>query len=106
MNDYIGVTENYAMPIQNLSSELTLHEQAALNEWFYWVNEMKIKAGEWIELFLEQPKSSTTIWMEKDSRSLPGSLQIKKSPVNGSQVIRDFIDTFEGRQASFGRPER
>ncbi|ARF18636.1 ATP-dependent DNA helicase DinG [Sporosarcina ureae] len=96
MNEYIGVTENYAMPIQNLPNELTLHEQAALNEWLYWVNEMKIKAGEWIELFLEQPKSSTTIWMEKDSRSLPGSLQIKKSPINGSEVIRDFMDTFEG----------
>ncbi|PID02113.1 ATP-dependent helicase DinG [Sporosarcina sp. P2] len=96
MNEYISVTENYAMPIQNLSNELTLHEQAALSEWYYWINEMKIKAGEWIELFLEKPNTSTTIWMEKDSRSLPGSLQIKKSPVNGSEVIRDFIGTFEG----------
>lgn len=96
MNEYIHVTENYAMPIQNMSNELTVHEQAALSEWFYWINEMKIKAGEWIELFLEQPNTSTTVWMEKDSRSLPGSLQIKKSPVNGSEVIRDFIDTFEG----------
>ncbi|PID16686.1 ATP-dependent helicase DinG [Sporosarcina sp. P34] len=96
MNEYISVTENYAMPIQNLSNELTVHEQAALSEWYYWINEMKIKAGEWIELFLEKPNTSTTIWMEKDSRSLPGSLQIKKSPVNGSEVIRDFIGTFEG----------
>ncbi|PIC95890.1 ATP-dependent helicase DinG [Sporosarcina sp. P26b] len=96
MNEYISVSEKYAAPLKNLSNELTVHELAVLNEWSYWVNEMKVKAGEWVELFLEKPKMSSTVWMEKDSRSLPGSLQIKKSPVNGSEVIRDFIDTLEG----------
>ena len=96
MNDYIDVSESFAKPLKNLSFELTLHEQAAVNEWYYWIDEMKVKAGEWIELFLEKPETRFTTWMEKDSRSLPGSLQIKKSPVNGSDVIRDFIDTLEG----------
>lgn len=97
MNAYIDISENYAAPLRNLSGDLTVHEKAALNEWFYWVNEMKIKAGEWIELFLEQPQSASTVWVEKDSRSLPGSLQIKKSPITGSSVIHDFIDTLDGQ---------
>ncbi|ARD49475.1 ATP-dependent DNA helicase DinG [Sporosarcina sp. P33] len=96
MNEYISVCENYGIPLQTLQDELTQQEQAAVNEWFYWVNEMKIKAGEWIELFMEQPQTNATVWIEKDSRSLPGSLQIKKSPISGSAVIRDFIDTLDG----------
>ncbi|WP_153732241.1 ATP-dependent DNA helicase DinG [Sporosarcina obsidiansis] len=96
MNEYISLAENYIAPLQQPKRELTLHEQAALNEWLYWLNEMKIKAGEWVELFLEEPQAHLAIWMEKDSRSLPGSLRIKKSPIHASSVVHSFIDQIEG----------
>ncbi|MDV6377700.1 ATP-dependent DNA helicase DinG [Sporosarcina sp. GW1-11] len=96
MNDYIRIAENYSAPLKGLMNELTIHEQAASNEWQYWLHEMKIKAGEWIELFLEERQPGTTIWMEKDSRSLPGSLRIKKSPINGASVVQSFIEPLEG----------
>lgn len=93
MNDYIQTAENFGAPLRQLTKELTLQEQAASNEWQYWLQEMKIKAGEWVELFLAERQAGTTIWMEKDSRSLPGSLRIKKSVIHGAGVIQSFIDT-------------
>ncbi|WP_301109860.1 ATP-dependent DNA helicase DinG [Sporosarcina sp.] len=96
MNHYISQAENYIAPLEKVPNELTLHEQAAVNEWLYWLDEMKIKAGEWVELFLDEATNNTTVWMEKDSRSLPGSLRIKKSPIHASPVVRSFLDRLEG----------
>ncbi|MGE7544063.1 ATP-dependent DNA helicase DinG [Sporosarcina newyorkensis] len=97
LNEFLHAAENYIRPVQQHANELTLDEQAALNEWLYWLDEMKIKAGDWVELFLEDTESHMTIWMERDSRSLPGSLQIKKSPIHAASVVRSFIDQFEGQ---------
>ncbi|PIC62812.1 ATP-dependent helicase DinG [Sporosarcina sp. P13] len=96
MNDYIRIAENYGAPLRELTNELTVHEQAASNEWLYWLNEMKIKAGEWVELFLDERQPGTTIWIEKDSRSLPGSLRIKKSPINSASAVQSFVELFDG----------
>ncbi|GKV67172.1 MULTISPECIES: ATP-dependent DNA helicase DinG [unclassified Sporosarcina] len=96
MNNYISQAENYISPLEKVPNELTFHEQAEVNEWLYWINEMKIKAGEWVELFLDESQRNTTVWMEKDSRSLPGSLQIKKSPIYAGSVVRTFLDRLEG----------
>ena len=32
---------------------MTRNEQALLSEWEYWIREIKIKAGEWVEIFLD-----------------------------------------------------
>ena len=49
-------------------------ELAYLSEWTYWIREIKIKAGEWVEIFLDDDLQNFTVWMEKDVRSIPGSL--------------------------------
>ncbi|MCM3709751.1 ATP-dependent DNA helicase DinG [Sporosarcina luteola] len=95
MNGYI---EN----VQIISSRLEVHrdkmspkEQAFLSEWEYWVRELQIKAGEWVEIFLDDEKRNFTIWIEKDKRSLPGSLTVVKSPVEGSAITREFMQSLK-----------
>ena len=50
----------YIQDVQTISSRLEIHkekmsskEQAFLSEWDYWLRELKIKAGEWVEIFLD-----------------------------------------------------
>ncbi len=66
-------------------------ELAYLSEWTYWIREIKIKAGEWVEIFLDNDLQNFTVWMEKDVRSIPGSLVIVKSPLESSIPIRKLI---------------
>lgn len=96
MNEYIELAGKYVSPINRMGSQLDLQERAVLNEWEYWLNEMRIKAGEWIELFLDETPPHEAVWLEKDNRSLPGSLQVKKSPLDASAVTRSFIGKIEG----------
>ncbi|MCM3743043.1 ATP-dependent DNA helicase DinG [Sporosarcina luteola] len=88
----------YIEDVQLISSRLEVHrermspkEQAFLAEWEYWVRELKIKAGEWVEIFLDDEKENYTVWIEKDKRSLPGSLTVVKSPVEGTAITREFM---------------
>ena len=76
---------------------------AYLSEWDYWIREMKIKAGEWVEIFLDEDLENFTVWMEKDIRSIPGSLIIVKSPLDGSIPIRKLINRMkEEKQELYG----
>ncbi|MGG0668189.1 ATP-dependent DNA helicase DinG [Sporosarcina koreensis] len=88
----------YIANVQLISSRLEMHrermsqkEQAFLSEWEYWLRELKIKAGEWVEIFLDEETENFTVWIEKDKRSLPGSLTVVKSPVEGSAITKEFI---------------
>ncbi|MCG7343055.1 ATP-dependent DNA helicase DinG [Sporosarcina sp. ACRSL] len=89
---------NYVQHVQTISSRLAIHkdnmskkEQAFLSEWDYWLRELKIKAGEWVEIFLDNETDHFTVWIEKDKRSLPGSLNVVKSPVDSALIMKDFI---------------
>lgn len=95
MEAYIDIAEQYAAPLAKL--DLAVNEQAVLNEWHYWIADLKMKAGEWVELFLEEAPGGTVIWLEKDSRSLPSSIQLKKSPVFAGGAVQKFIGQFDGR---------
>lgn len=98
MNGYI---EN----VQQISSRLEMHrekmsekEQAFISEWSYWLRELKIKAGEWVEIFLDEESENFTVWIEKDKRSLPGSLTVVKSPVEGSEISKEFIQSMKNEK--------
>lgn len=92
----------YIEDIERISNQLEVHrpvmsnnELAFMEEWAYWTRELKIKAGEWIEVFLEKEQDRFTVWIEKDKRSLPGSLNIVKSPIDPSTVIKEFISVMK-----------
>lgn len=67
---------------------MTRNELALVGEWTYWIRELTIKAGEWVELFFDENTDDYTVWIEKDRRSIPGSLTITKSPLDGTAVTK------------------
>jgi ATP-dependent DNA helicase DinG len=98
MDDYIRKAESFTSGLSSQYDNLTRNEQAILADWDFWVREMTIKAGEWVEVFLDDNSQDFTVWMEKDMRSIPGSLTVIKRSLDGSQMIRKFIDRLKDEQ--------
>ena len=92
MADYIDQAEEIERRLQPHTGNMTKSDVAIFSEWTYWVREIKIKAGEWIELFLDHNQQKFTVWMEKDRRSLPGSLTVIKCPLDGSVAVQKFVN--------------
>ncbi|WP_318617370.1 ATP-dependent DNA helicase DinG [Sporosarcina sp. YIM B06819] len=92
MAAYISKAESFTNGLSNQLDNLTRKEQAIVAEWDFWVREMTIKAGEWVEIFLDNDSEDYTVWMEKDQRSIPGSLTVIKRSLDSSPMIRAFID--------------
>lgn len=98
MADYISKAEQFTHDLADQLDNLTRKEQAVVAEWNYWVREMTIKAGEWVEIFLDHATEDYTVWMEKDRRSIPGSLVVIKRSLDSSPMIRTFIDRLKKAQ--------
>lgn len=98
MADYIDQIEVVEKRLLAYTENMTKSDKALFSEWTYWVREIKIKAGEWIELFLEDDTEKFTVWMEKDIRSLPGSLTVIKCPLDGSIAIQRFVERLKVEQ--------
>lgn len=63
------------------------------------MQELKIKAGEWIEIFLDRNQEDYAVWVEKDRRSIPGSLMVMKTRLTGTGLIRQFAERMKQQQA-------
>ncbi|MFJ7933473.1 ATP-dependent DNA helicase DinG [Sporosarcina sp. NPDC096371] len=98
MTEYIEKAELFTRGLSNKTDNLTKKEQAILSEWDFWVREMTIKAGEWVEIFLDNDSDDYTVWMEKDRRSIPGSLAVIKRSLDSAPMIRTFIDRLKEEQ--------
>jgi len=98
LSDYIRKAESFAHGLSNHLDNMTRNEQAILAEWNFWVQELTIKAGEWVEVFLDNNTEDFTVWMEKDLRSIPGSLTVIKRSLDGSKTIRKFTDRMNNEQ--------
>lgn len=59
--------------------------------WQYIVNEFTIKLAEWDDVFLSQD-SDYSCWLELDQRSVPGSIQLFKKPIEVTSTIRKLMD--------------
>ncbi|MGN7386601.1 ATP-dependent DNA helicase DinG [Sporosarcina sp. SAFN-015] len=95
MNEYIQNVQTISLRLESYREKMSMKEQAFLSEWNYWLRELKIKAGEWVEIFLDDETDNFTVWIEKDKRSLPGSLNVVKSPVDGSAITKEFITSLK-----------
>ena len=91
MSAYIQNVERILLQLEVHTPKMSEKEQAFVAEWTYWLRELQIKAGEWVEIFLDNGEENFTVWIEKDRRSLPGSLNIVKSPIEASVLIKNFI---------------
>ncbi|GLC87037.1 ATP-dependent DNA helicase DinG [Lysinibacillus piscis] len=75
---------------ENSVEQLTLHEQYIVANWYYWIRELQLKIVEWEDIFLSVT-TDHSIWLEFDMRSLPGSLQVFKKPVNVTAIIDQVV---------------
>lgn len=87
---YLDEAEALDRKLHRHMTNLTKSERALLKEWSYWVRELKIKAGEWIELFLERNEDDFTVWIEKDQRSLPSSLMAIRHPLESAAIVQSL----------------
>ncbi|WP_432355148.1 ATP-dependent DNA helicase DinG [Sporosarcina sp. A2] len=95
---FIKNANHYVNPLTPIWGSLSDKEQAIVAEWQYWIDELRVKMGEWVELFLEDEKQGT-VWMEQDQRSIPGSLTVIKSPIDSAPVVRRALDSlFQGER--------
>lgn len=92
---YLDHAKQVERALQQFSSHIGEVDQAFVSEWSYWVRELMIKAGEWVDLFFEQSATTHAVWIEKDMRSLPGSLLIIKSPVDITVASRTAINKLQ-----------
>ena len=97
ISNYIDQAEAFIARLAKYQNNMSRSELAYLSEWTYWIREIKIKAGEWVEIFLDEDLQNFTVWMEKDIRSIPGSLIIVKSPLESSIPIRKLIQQLKRR---------
>lgn len=98
MSNYIDQATTITEALLIHKEQMARSEQALLSEWEYWIREIKIKAGEWVEVFLDKDTTNYTVWIEKDKRSIPGSLTVTKCPLDGSIAIKKFIDRMKEEQ--------
>lgn len=91
MHQYLDEAEAVGRKLAVHLSDLAKSEQTLVKEWAYWVRELKIKASEWVELFLERD-DDFTVWIERDQRSLPSSLTAIRHPLDSSAVIQNLTE--------------
>ncbi len=95
LQKWINLAEKIVERTENLPKDMTLSEQLITSEWKYWLNEVKMKTGEWVDIFL----SSTTdysVWLEMDQRSIPGSLHVFKKPISSSEAVEEVFHQWRG----------
>ncbi|MFS0576765.1 ATP-dependent DNA helicase DinG [Sporosarcina sp. 179-K 3D1 HS] len=96
---YLDQADRFAQEVVENRNRLTKKGAAILAEWEYWVRELKIKAGEWIEIFLDDERQDYAVWVEKDRRSIPGSLMVMKTRLYGTGLVRQFAERMKTEQA-------
>ena len=95
LQKWIDLAEKIVERTAKLPKDMTLSEQLITSEWKYWLNEIKMKTGEWVDIFL----SSTTdysVWLEMDQRSIPGSLHVFKKPISSSEAVEEVFHQWRG----------
>lgn len=88
---WIAIAQLLLDRLTTSQSDSTHLEKLIAAEWQYWLNEMKIKTGEWVDIFL----STTTdysVWIELDKRSIPGSLHAYKKPIDSTHSVNAIFD--------------
>jgi ATP-dependent DNA helicase DinG len=76
--------------------EQTQDDQLIISEWNYWINEVKIKTGEWADIFLTSP-TDYSVWIELDRRSIPGSLHVYKKPIDSASAVQEVFKQWRGQ---------
>lgn len=93
---WLTLAENLLDRISTSQLEASHSEKLIVAEWQYWLNEMKIKTGEWVDIFLSS-LSEHSVWIELDRRSVPGSLHVYKKPIDSTRAVNEIFDEWRGK---------
>lgn len=83
---WIDLAEEVARLFSASIEELAPEHKFILEEWQFWIREFKLQVAQWDDVFLRQHEHYSA-WIEMDRRSIPGSLQVFKKPINVTTTI-------------------
>lgn len=83
---WIDEAEQIAVHFYTGVEELAPEHHYLIEQWNYWIREFKLKISEWDEVFLKE-ETSYSCWLEMDRRSVPGSIQLFKKPIDVKQTM-------------------
>lgn len=87
---WLDLATEAAQGFENNIEQLDKNDRYILSEWHYWIREVKIKIAEWEDIFLSSHDGSS-VWLEFDVRSVPGSLHVFKKPANVTPIIEQVL---------------
>ncbi|MEG0473966.1 MAG: ATP-dependent helicase DinG, partial [Solibacillus sp.] len=87
---WIDEAQQVAMQFCSGVEELAPEHLYIIEQWNYWIREFQLKISEWDEVFLKE-EHSYSCWLELDRRSVPGSIQIFKKPIDVTQTITELF---------------
>lgn len=93
---WLDLAEEVSQQFASGVDELAPEHQYVLTQWRYWVREFKVKASEWDEVFLAN-QTHYSAWLEIDRRSMPGSIQLFKKPINVTTTIEQLFEPIRAR---------
>jgi ATP-dependent DNA helicase DinG len=88
------IYEQFTSGVEQLAPEHVF----LIEQWQYLVREFTLKLAEWDEVFLKED-DTYSCWLELDQRSVPGSIQLFKKPINVTQTISSLFDTIRKKSA-------
>lgn len=93
---WVTIAEHLLERLSKSLMDSTHAEKLVIAEWQYWINEMKIKMGEWVDIFLSSP-TEHSVWIELDRRSIPGSLHVYKKPIDSTHAVNEIFNDWRER---------
>ncbi|MGN7479234.1 ATP-dependent DNA helicase DinG [Solibacillus silvestris] len=94
IDDATSLIKQFTSGVEELAPE---HEHL-IGQWQYIVNEFTIKLAEWDEVFLQQD-ANYSCWLELDRRSVPGSIQLYKKPIDVTSTIGKLFSPIREKAA-------
>ena len=88
------IYEQFTTGVEQLAPEHVF----LIEQWQYLVREFTLKLAEWDEVFLKEDETYSC-WLELDQRSVPGSIQLFKKPIDVTQTISNLFDTIREKSA-------
>lgn len=93
---WVSIAEYLLERLSKSLNDSSHSEKLIIAEWQYWINEMKIKMGEWVDIFLSSP-TEHSVWIELDRRSIPGSLHVYKKPIDSTEAVNEIFNDWRDR---------
>ena len=98
VQNWIDLAEQVMNEFTSGIEQLPREHEYIIEQWQHWINEFKVKVSEWDEVFLVE-HAHYSAWLEIDVRSMPGSLQVFKRPVNVTTTIEQLFTPIRERAA-------